>query len=183
MAKRAAVVALVALVCGCTPTGPKSTPPPVSPTSEAPFASDKEALAAAQATYEEFMTIANQIMADGGASPERLDAITSPAVAAFEKQGFVKLVGRDLKIGGGSVVIAAILQSYRPTAPDGRGILVGYFCVDGSGVTVVDASGASVLDESVPALTAFEVSFDLIERDPPRLVVSSKNAWTGAGVC
>jgi hypothetical protein len=177
-----AVVALLAVVCGCTPDEPQPKPSPAS-TSDAPFADEDEALAAAQETYEEFMAVANSIMAEGGASPERLDAIATPSVAAFEKRGFEKLVARDLKVGGTSIVTTAILQSYTPTSTDGRGIVVSYFCVDGSAVTVVDGSGASVVDESVPALTAFQVTFDLLETSPSRLVVSSKEVWVGAGIC
>jgi len=179
----AVTAALAVLMCGCVPEEPLPSAAPTSTRGEAPFATDDDALAAAQKTYEEFMAIANQIMAEGGASPERLDAIAAPDVVAFETQGFKKFAERNLTAGGGSTVTTAVLQSYTPTVPDGAGIIVGYFCVDGSGITVVDESGTSVVDQSRPALSAFEITFDLAEKDPPRLVVSSKKIWDGAGVC
>jgi hypothetical protein len=177
----AAVLALV--LTGCAP---ESSPTPLiaAPTQNPPpYASGDEALAAAQSTYEEFMAVANQIIVDGGASPDRIDAVAAPAVAQVEKDGFTDFAGRKLTIEGRSTIRAAFLQSYAPQSPEGRNVVTGYFCVDVSAVTVVDELGESLVQPTRPDATAFEVSFDLVETDPPKLVVSAKNVWGDDGIC
>ena len=170
-------------MCGCVPDStPRSTAP--APTNETPpFATDDEALAAAQSTYEDFMAVTKQIMADDGASPERLDSVAAPDVAIPEKEAMVDFVARKLTVEGASEVTGAVLQSYSPDAMDGRDIVRAYFCVDVSAVDVLDENGVSVVQPSRPDETPFEVAFDLVEADSPRLIVSEKNQWGGSGIC
>jgi hypothetical protein len=182
MTSLAAVIATVALVAGCSPSEPLSKR--VSePTTTLPFANDEEALAAAQETYEEFMAIANVVIVEGGAYPERIDDIATAAVATVEKEGFADFAARNLSISGSSIVRSATLQSYTPQAQDGQAIVKAYFCIDISAVDVVDKTGTPVANTTRPDTTPFEITFDLIETSPPRLVVSAKNVWDGDGVC
>jgi hypothetical protein len=178
-----ALVVLAGLVSGCSPSEPLVSTVPTSSSSAAPFASDDEALAAAQATYEDFMAVANQIMAEGGVAPERLDALATAKVAMPEKDGLSRLAQRNLRISGKPRVTAAALQAYATESRDGKNIITAYFCVDGSETSVIDSDGRSVVDKSGSNLTAFEVSFDLVDEVPPLLIVSEKTLWEGSGVC
>lgn len=182
VANLAVTVALVALISGCTPADPQTKQVSESAPA-APFANDEEALAAAKATYEDFMAVANTIMVEGGASPDRLDTVATREVAEPEKEGFKELASRELTFSGASTIRAAVLQTYAPRAKDGRSIVRAYFCVDVSAVEVRDETGASVVNPARPIATPFEVAFDLVENDPPRLLVSAKNLWGGDGVC
>jgi hypothetical protein len=178
----AAVIALVVLISGCSPAEPLSKQASES-TPSAPFASEDEALAAARATYEEFTAVANQIMAEGGVAPERLDALAAANVATPEKDGFSHLANRNLRISGQPRVTTAALQAYATESRDGKNIVTAYFCVDGSDTSVIDSDGKSIVDRSGSNLTAFQVSFDLVDEVPPRLIVSEKTLWEGPGVC
>jgi hypothetical protein len=177
----AAVLVLVLTACA-----PDKTPSPVvaADTSDPPpYASGDEALIAAQSSYEQFMAVANKIMAEGGADPDRLDAVASPEIASGEKEGFEGFAERKLTVGGGSTITNAVLQSYSPSSTDGKGIITAYFCVNVSGVTVVDETGVSIVPSTRPDATPFEVVFDLVQKNPPQLVVSAKNVWAGEGIC
>ena len=179
----AVTAALAVVMCGCVPEEPLPSAAPTSTRGEAPFATDDDALAAAQKTYEEFMAVANQIMAEGGASPERLDAIAAPELAAAEKEGIDDFAARKLTVDGSSTVSAAKLQSYTPDAKDGLAIVRAYFCINVSAVDVLDENGASAVQPTRPDTTPFEVVFDLDEYDPPHLIVSAKTVWGGEGIC
>jgi hypothetical protein len=175
--------ALAVALCGCSPEESIPSAAPTSARGEGPFATDGDALAAAQKTYEEFMAVANQIMAEGGASPERLDAVAAPELAAAEKEGIEDFAARKLTVDGSSTVSAAKLQSYTPDAKDGLAIVRAYFCINVSAVEVLDENGASAVQPTRPDTTPFEVVFDLDEYDPPHLIVSAKTVWGGEGIC
>jgi len=175
--------ALAVALCGCTPDQPAPSTVPSPSSSDPPFATDEDALAAAQSAYEEFMAVTKQIMADDGASPERLDSVAAPGVAIPEKEAMVDFVARHLTVEGASAVTGAVLQSYSPEATDGRGIVRAYLCVNVSAVDVLDENGVSVVQPTRPDETPFEVTFDLVEADSPRLIVSGKNQWGGSGIC
>ena len=57
-----------ALLAGCLPTDPPVTPPPTSDL-EPVFASDEEALAAAEEAYGAYLAAADEILSSGGADP------------------------------------------------------------------------------------------------------------------
>jgi hypothetical protein len=178
----AAVVALVAVVCGCTPDDPQPKPAPAS-TSDAPFADEDEALAAARLTYERYISTANQIMAENGDSPERIDQVATPQIAAIEREGFQSFADRELMIGGQSTIEKSVLQSYEPGAADGKGVISAYFCVDASQVTLTDVTGASIVSPTRPDQATFEASFDLSTDSATALLLASNDPWGGEGIC
>ena len=80
MAALAAVTLLA--VSGCT-GAPGATPAPTSSAAANPiFATDEEALAAAEAAYEKYSEASALVAGDGGVNPDRVDAAVSPEYAA-----------------------------------------------------------------------------------------------------
>ncbi|MCU1579569.1 MAG: hypothetical protein JWP19_1773 [Rhodoglobus sp.] len=168
------------LLSGCLPQSPTVTPTP-QPSSTPVFASDEEALAAAEAAYRAFQKTSDEILAEGGTRPERIDAFAVGAAADTEKEGFADFVRKGYRSTGLTTFDNFSLEAFDPLAAEGRDIVRAYLCSDVSGVNVVDLTGTSVVAPDRPTKTAFEVGFDL--RPPLLLVVSSKDVWDGGGVC
>ena len=163
---------LIALaLVGCTPADPMPSPPPTP--SEAPvFASDEEALAAAEEAYGKYLATSDDIIRDGGAGPERLKPLVSDAIYEREAKGFTVLEERNIH-GTGSTEFSLALQSYDDTR------LTVYACNDYSKTDVVDVTGTSVLAPDRDTLKPFEVTLD--PKDSLRLI--AMDAWDGGGVC
>jgi hypothetical protein len=177
-----AAVALALALCGCTDEGSRnvaSTSPPAEPV----FANEDEALEAAQLVFEEYLKATDDIIAQGGESPDGVDQFVTSELAETEKTGFRDFKNRGWHSAGSSVLDGVGLQSYRPNAKDGAEVLRFYACVDVSGVDVIDLDGKSVVSTDRPDRSAFEVAFNIDLSVPQRLRVSSSAPWEGPGLC
>jgi hypothetical protein len=168
-----AAVLLVGLA-GCV--GPPSAPMPVpSPSSTPVFASDEEALAAAEVAYGEYVAVASQIFADGGADADRLRATATGEQLEADLAGFEEVARLGQHSTGATAFDQFVLQQYTPDSP--RETVVVYVCDDVTGVDVLDQEGNSLVSPSRPDLTTYEVSFDLAEVGSA-LLVSRKVTWS-----
>ncbi len=158
------------LLTGCLAPDPVPTPPP---TDAAPvFASDEEALAAAEEAYGRYLAVVDAIFSEGGASPERLLAHVSEDVYEQELPGFERIASNGWR-GTGSTSFALTLQSF-----DDATVVV-YSCDDVSSTDLLDASGRSIVKEGRLEHVPFEVVFD--PADEMRIV--GRQVWEGSGVC
>jgi hypothetical protein len=176
----AALGAVALLLAGCVPvsSSPVRTP---TPTVGPIFASEEEALAAAEDAYREYLAVSDAILHDGGADADRLDRVAVGAALGVEKRGFEEFERAGLKSTGSTVLTGLTLQTYERDLGDGTDIVRVYVCTDVSGVDVIDSFGKSVVSSNRPTVTTFEVGFDMPSVN--ELLVSSKVVWTGAGVC
>ena len=163
------VLAPFALV-GCVPDGQPEPSPTASET--AVFASEEEALAAAEEVYGHYLATLDAIFEDGGENPERLLEYASPEVFEQEAPGFELFRSSELT-GIGNASFTMTLQSYEPS-----GSVITYVCDDISGTDVVDRTGASV----VPADRVSRYSNEVrIEGDPLKVV--RRLPWAGTDAC
>lgn len=168
-----AALLLTALVLtGCTTPTPMPTAPP-EPSIAPVFASDEEALAAAEEAYGRFLETVDAILASGGSDPERLRPLVSDSMFEKELEGFVTLQSRGWH-GVGLRTFTLTLQSY-----DESEVHV-YACDDVSATDVVDSGGASMVADGRLAQYPFEVTFEL---NAGTLIVAAKELWNGGGVC
>lgn len=163
------VVASVALV-GCVP-GDQPAPSP-TPTETAVFASEEEALAAAEEVYGNYLATLDAIFEDGGENPERLLEFASEEVFEQEAPGFELFQSQGLT-GIGSARFTMTIQSYEPS-----GSVAAYVCDDISTTDVVDQTGTSV----VPLDRVSRYSNEVRLSGAPLKVVS-RMPWTGTDVC
>ncbi|HTN57585.1 MAG TPA: hypothetical protein VL043_04905 [Protaetiibacter sp.] len=164
---------LITLVlAGCTQPDPMPTPPP-TPSAAPVFASDEEALGAAEEAYGKFLAALDGIFIDGGEKPERLLAVASEEVLEQEAAGFEQLRTEALR-GTGSTHAHLTLQA----ANLALGEVVAYSCDDISDTDIVDRNGVSVVAERTTTVFEYEVVFS---GDP--LIVQSRLPWDGASVC
>ena len=174
-----AAAALLALA-GCAPSESHVTAAP-SASATPVFASDAEALAAAEKAYAAYLKVSDDILIDGGRQPDRLLSVATKSVYADELAGFEAIQAKDWHSTGGSRADHFALQSYAPGQL--RDFVTVFLCSDVSAVDVVDSSGNSVVSPNRPSRSAFEVSFSYRAATPTRLVVSNKEVWDGGGVC
>ncbi len=163
-------------LAACAPQDPVHPPSP-GPSSTPVFASEEEALAAAEDSYLAYLGIADQIAANGGQNPTRIDSVATGELHESAIEGFGVLRQKTWHTSGSTVLNNLVEQSFDLV---GSPVVVAYICIDVSGVDVLDESGASVVSEERPDLQAFEVSF---ESHGDALVPDTREPWNGSGVC
>lgn len=171
----------VATFSGCAPTPPPITVPP-QPTSTPLFATEEEALAAAEEAYRRFQLVTDQVLSDGGVGAERIETVASGDLEADEKRAYAEFEMEGLRTSGSAQVVSFTAQEVNLMAANGAVAVSAYICLDVSGVDVLDSTGASRVSAGRPALQAFEVSFNYDESEGT-LVPVDRIPWDGGGVC
>jgi hypothetical protein len=167
-----ALGALVLALSGCVPTA-EPDPIPPTPTVTPVFATEEEALAAAEAAYREYLAVSDAIFHDGGNEPERLESVATGPFLAESVAGFIRIGEQGLRSLG-----SARLESIRIQQFEADGSITAYLCDDVSEIDVINEQGESVVSGARPPRTMFEVSFDYSEQ----LMISSRQVW-GDGGC
>ena len=174
---RAAVGALLlALLTGCAPS---DAPPPPEPTATfvAPYASDEEALAAAEEAYAEYLRVSAAIHIKGLGDPASLSTIATGQHLAELLDEFDRLQAAQQYILGEQSFDEVMLQRY---SRDGstKEILAVYLCDDLSDLAIFQGDEKIGPPEPVaPAL--MQVVFDY-SRDSKSLLVSTREIWSKA---
>jgi hypothetical protein len=181
MAAVASAGLLLILAAGCAAASPPD-PPSATPTPTPVFASDEEALAAAEEAYANYLRVSDEILMDGGADPERIIEFTSAEMANSEIDGYLEAKEQRFHSTGGSTFANLTIQSVS-SGFELEGAVMAYVCSDVSLVDVVNEKGESIVPDSRPDRTPFEITFDLAEPSSKRLVVARAEVWSGGGVC
>ena len=176
----AAAALLLTSLAGCIDPGPVKTPVP-TPSATPVFASDEEALAAAEAAYAAYLAVSDAILQEGGANPDRIDEVATPSVTVEEKKGFADFAEKGYVSIGATTFHGVQLESYETDPSLVTDVVRIYVCTDSSGVDVRDVSGASIVPSDRDVLLPFEIGFD--RRASGGLIVSSQALWNGGGVC
>jgi len=184
MPRRRALVALplvllVASLAACTES--TRIPPAEPPSATQPlFASDEEALAAATAAYEEFLSVSGRILRDGGSKPERLKPFVSKDVYTSEAEGFATLASNGWRATGDSVLVETQLQQHQ-SGPPGVAEVIAYVCVSVEGNDIVDRAGTS----QVAADRSVELTFEIVymSNDEGDLLLERKTLWSEGSSC
>lgn len=173
-----ACLALVGTLTGCSSPEPAPTP---SASTQAPvFASDEEALAAAEKAYTDYLAMSDLIAQEGGANPERMEGLLTENFLASEIAGFTDYSARGLRQVGSSSSDGHRLQS-TSLDPENFELRV-YACLDVASTDVIDAAGISVVPASRDPRIPLELSFELADGQFP-LRVAEPITWGGADYC
>ena len=173
-------VALAALLLsGCTAHGPVHMPTP-SPSPTPVFASDEEALAAAEAAYREYLRVSDEIAQDGGANPERIAEVVTDDRLPSELDALAKFPARKVHSVGNSIFGTASLQQYSDIG--GTVLIDIYTCLDVSGVRLISESGTDVTPERQDKLSLV-IGLESAPASPGRLLVSDSDVWDGVSFC
>lgn len=141
------------LLSGCSPEAAVPSAPPAAE-GEALFASDEEALAAAEAAYAEYLDVSNRILENGGVGEEELRPLVSEEVFSNESASFAERRESGWRSIGATKIEGATLQQVSET---GNGAEVAaFFCLSYNEVDVVDSQGISVVSPDRPPFASFE---------------------------
>jgi hypothetical protein len=178
MAVAAAIV--VTGLAGCAPDSPTPDRSP-SATATPVFASDAEALTAAEAAYAAYLKVSDEIAHDGGANPERLSEVATGQIEKDDLAGFQEFRKNGWHSSGASQLKSARLQfiDSRGGVASAQAVSV-YLCEDISGVDVLDDLGNSVVSTSRPAYQSFQVAFNLVAGV---LIPSDREPWPDSSLC
>jgi len=177
----ALLIVPVLALSGCAPTPPPATEDP-KPSSTPLFANEEEALKAATEAYAAYVKVSDQILAEGGANPERIMSVATGDVAKEEREGYGQLSALGYHLVGATSFDGVTLQRFETVSAFGPDIVSVYLCTDVKGVDVLDSSGLSVVPPGRPDRTGFEVHFDAA-KSSGQLLVSQKTVWEKDGVC
>ena len=132
-----AVPAIALALAGCSTQEPAAQP--TSSTEVKPlFASDEEALAAAEAAYTNYLQVSDQIARDGGANPERLKGLVSTELYEEQLTGYRDVESKGLRAIGGSYFDEFKLQE------NSSDFISTYVCLRLAQIQVIDSTGATV---------------------------------------
>ncbi|MBG6054698.1 hypothetical protein IWX81_001088 [Salinibacterium sp. CAN_S4] len=180
-ASMVATVALAAvLLSGCLPQQPTATTPP-EPTAAPIFATDEEALAAATAAYAAYLAMSDQIAADGGANPERLEPFVTADQQANAAESFAVYRKMGLRAEGTSTFDeVGLIQVDQGT--DAVFIDL-YLCLDVSKVRALDEAGLVVTPDDRTDRLPLEIAFEAYFSMPIELKLARSEPWSGTNFC
>ncbi|MGW4929763.1 hypothetical protein ACWEOH_11450 [Agromyces sp. NPDC004153] len=176
-----AATGLALVLAGCV-GGPTPTPTPTTAKTPTPiFASDEEALAAAEAAYAKYNAASAVVTADGGTNPQRVDETVTSEYAETLHEEFAALADAGLRMTGETTFYEAALAE---NAVDGEGARVTiYLCRDVSAVRVVASDGSDVTPADRDASAPTQVFFVSTAENPTVLLVDGVDRWTGEDFC
>jgi hypothetical protein len=135
--------------------------------------------AASRIAYDKYLGVADQILTDSGAAPERIQSVATDAFAQDFAEDIAEYVAAGLRAEGSTAVLSFDIQSWNQ---DGDGYNVtAYICDDVSAVDVLDGNGESIVAANRDPTTPYQVHFEGDDLDELR--VSVKDLWTGADFC
>ncbi|WP_167048158.1 hypothetical protein [Salinibacterium sp. ZJ454] len=175
----AVALALTFTVSACAQDSPMVVPTeePATPI----FASDEEALAAAQAAYAEYLKAADAVSAEGGAQPERVLPFVVPEAHEDRIAESAPYRERALHTEGSTRVASSELQQY--WEDDGIAVVEMYACLDIREIRVMDAGGNDVTPVRPEGLLPFEVSLRSAVETPTRMLIVRSASWSGTSFC
>lgn len=172
-----AVVLATLLLAGCVPT-PSPTPTP-EPTATPVFASEEEALAAAEEAYGAYVAELDRALAtldDGG-----LDQFAEGEALDLATQSVANLAEKGQHQTGAS--IARVVELVHPGE-----LLAGsdpaqiYACLDISNAHIVDGSGAQVDPPERPDVIPMLVSLNW-DTERAVILIAEEEVWEGENFC
>ncbi len=171
-------IAMLVALTGCVDGDPLPTLPP-TPTSTPVFASEEEALAAAEAAYEAYNEMSNTIAAEGGRDPERIEPFVTPNYLPSEVDTYDYYRVNGLHLEGGVRVARLSLQQYLEL--DGSAEVAVYVCLDVLAARVIDNSGVDVTPRDRDDVIPLEVVFVGVSRD--ELKIDRSDQWSDSSFC
>lgn len=176
----ALTLAAALLASGCTtePPVPVATTTPKAPPI---FATEDEALAAAEEFYAEYSEVSNEILRDGGSDPDRIVRFLHPDLLREVLDGYEgyrdKRQRMEGSIGFDSLRIQKVMDDR-----EGPAVIRAYMCGDVTAARLVDQRDVDVTPKERPDRVPLEIEFKTVDRTS-ELLLSSSEAWEGEDFC
>lgn len=175
------VLALV--LVGCM-GAPEATPTPVSTETAAEpiFASDEEALAAAEQAYKRFGELSDKLSADPTADTSVIESALTPAYFPEFVESLTEFRSSGLSTSGG-VTFTDFNLAENAVDPDGIAAVQIYACADYSSYRFLNSAGSDVTPTERPLEVTMLVQLRGTEAASKMLVVDSTEPWDGSAGC
>lgn len=168
-------IPLIALaLAGCSAQQPAPKETTAAAEQKPMFATDEEALAAAQAAYTNYLEVSDQIARDGGANPERLKGLLSSEQYLLEVNSFQNYVSKAIHSSG-----LTTFDSLHLAESDAARISA-YLCLDSSQSRVLDVNDKDVTPSNRVDRWPLLIHFEYLNGN---LVLSGSDTWTGTNFC
>lgn len=176
-----AVLAMIGLA-GCSTFAEPAPAQETLVTQAAPmFASDAEALVAAEAAYRNYMLVVDEIARDGGRSPERAEGFVSAALFEQEAEQFNFFVENTLRSSGTTGIDSFKIQSLQVI--EGQQHIRAYVCLDVSDNRLLDSSGSDVTPLERPQRVPLEIHFIVEPKNENPIQLANSDVWSGKNFC
>lgn len=160
---------------GPTPTTSKATDAPV-------FASDEEALAAAEKAYAAYLAASNEIIHAGGQASTDLSPFVTASFLEDEKSSLDWFVANGYHGEGDSTFDSLRLQQWSASS-DQIAHASAYLCLDVSKTKVVDSGGNDVTASNRDPRLPFQVEFEGKSAGSDELIIAASSTWEGTDFC
>jgi hypothetical protein len=154
---------------GPTPTTSKATDAPV-------FASDEEALAAAEKAYAAYLAVSDDVARSGGEDPHRLDSVSGGKELTVALASAAKFAAAKAHLVGATEYSLHKLQSNTGS------VVVFYVCDDVSATDVVNEDGVSLVGPDRTEILPFSVTVEQAANSSHPVVIE-KSLWAGDNYC
>lgn len=171
--------ALLVALAGCAPTDPHSTASPDA-SAKPVFASDAEALAAAEKAYAAYLKVSDQLAQGGWKDVDSLVPYVRGPALSNDLKTAKELAAKSLVQVGTTSFDSVKLESVQDQG-QGTAVVTVYLCVDVSDVDVLGPTGASVVPSSRQSRIPLEVDVDNLRS--ANFKVSRSDAWSGTDFC
>jgi len=176
----ALAAATALLLAGCTGDDAIVLPGP-DPTTAPVFATDEDALAAAEVAYGEYLRASDAITAKNGADPNTIGEYVHSEYLPEVLEVFENYRVEGLVTEGVIAFDSVDLQQYSDDLV-GPVTITFYVCLDVTRARLLDAEGDDVTPPERDDRVPLEVSMESAERTS-ELLVKSSELWTGADFC
>lgn len=166
-----------AAVSSCSGPGVVVQPPAPDPSSTPVYASEEEALAAAEEAYGAYVDALNSLGQSGWKESAGLSEVARGPALTEQLASATELASKGYRQVGASTFDHVTIQQYDSHHPV---LITLYLCIDVSAVDVVDANGRSVVSTERPERQPREVDIDDVDGS---LKVSRSDAWSGDDFC
>jgi hypothetical protein len=173
----AVALALSLSLAACAPDPAPITLPP-QPTSTPLFASDEEALAAAEEVYAAYVAALDELGHRGWDDPSVLEEVAAGSVLENDQARAVAYEADGIRQVGTARFAIDALQTYSAFPPIE---IAFYVCLDVTDIDLVDADGDSVVSSDRADVVALEVA--VTGESLNALRVERSELWSGASYC
>jgi hypothetical protein len=143
------------------------------------FASDEEALAAAEEAYQRYEVETNRAGQDGWMDTSGYPEFLAGDALTEELEGASELAAKGFRQIGDATHDSTALQQVRENGSGAVDIVI-YLCSDVSNVDVVNREGVSVTSSDRPSRQALEVEAIGVNTN---LKIERIDTWSGTGFC
>jgi hypothetical protein len=144
------------------------------------FASDKEAAAAAERAYRNYIDVSDQIARDGGANVERLKPFVTADAFSQDSEAADLYSRGNLHASGSTTVDSFRIQAF--SVNDSVLLVDAYVCLRFESLRILDINEVDVTpatrSESVPIVVGF-----LSTEPTSELLLNVSEVWTGTNFC